>query len=579
MVARLNAIPTGVIYGNSPFVQVPEASTGKRRVGDAFNKREKWKRMLANTDFTFTLNVSVGCYPRKKPEKPGMIQYSPQLMTFTDLEELQHKGKAFCYNFTEVDEGGLLTQHLKTIEGFDYTSVIFFDIDKMPREQDMETYIAPLPFKPTFAYTTLSNGIETEYWKYNYRLLYALDEPVRSVEEFDSIYFAIAAANGFQQRIYPDGTKYEFDYRKVNQQYYGGGESSQCYRTDIVYSLSDFTPFKEDGIALRQKLVSSKGKNKRGKGFPFENNNQKPQEGKACYSEMESPFFKDFFSLAPSEFLAEYDDRWKSIYDASLATKRELSEDEKYWIYPENYQEVFRNWQTVLDRDREGLLRWHKQIVKWKIGSGRKKRLYITARIMRHNVPGISREKLIYCLTRERYFYYDNSDNRLNNKFLIQVADNAFKYEFELSPNTKHPQFSANKEYWAEQGYSPNEAKNIIRKEMREAEILPLCDFSLSIKENLEILHEKGIKVGKSYLYALRKKQQEPEEQSSEEKVILKAPLGDWCKSESDNDTIKAPSGSWCDDEFNEWWESDFVTTIPGEPNQPSISQRDPCFT
>ena len=113
--------------------------------------------------------------------------------------------------------------------------------------------------------------------------------------------------------------------------------------------------------------------------------------------------------------------------------------------------------------------------------------MYVTAQIMRHNVPDIRREELIYCLVRERYFYYDNSDNNLNNKFLIQVADNVFKYEFTLTPKENVPKFSANKEYWAARGYNANAAKNIIKKEMRETEIRPLCDFSLSIKENLDI--------------------------------------------------------------------------------------------
>ena len=526
--------------------------------------------MLANTEFTFTLNVSTGCYPRKKPEKNWMVQYSPQLMTFTDLEELQRKGKSFCYNFKDVDESGLVTQYQKTIEGFDYTSVIFFDIDKMPVPRDMENYIDPLPFKPTFAYTTLSNGTETEYWKYNYRLLYALDEPVRSVEEFDTIYYAIAAANGFQQHIYPDGTKYEFDYRKVNQQYYGGGENSQTYRTDIIYSLSDFSSFIEAGKTLQAKMKISKGKKKRTKDFPNENNNQKTQEGEAYYSQMESPFFNDLFSLAPSEFLATYDAKWKFIYDASLATERKLSDDGRYWTYPEDYQDIYRNWQTVTDLDRETVFRKRKQIVKWKIGSGRKKRMYVTAQIMRHNVPDIRREELIYCLVRERYFYYDNSDNNLNNKFLIQVADNAFKYEFSLTPKEKVPKYSANKEYWAARGYNANAAKNIIKKEMREAEIRPLCDFSLSIKENLDILHEKGIKVGKSYLYGLRKKVKEEEEVTREpDKDEAVAP---------ENESIRpAWWGDWSDT-FKDW-DSDFVTKVPGEANQPFISQRDACFT
>lgn len=469
--------------------------------------------MLANADYTFTLNVSVGCYPRKKPEKRWMIQYSPQLMTFSDFDELQHKGKAFCFNFKDVDESGLVTQYQKTTSGFDYTNIIFFDIDKMPREQDMETYIANLPFKPTFAYTTLSNGIETEYWKYNYRLLYALDEPVRSVQEFNAYYYAIAAANGFQQRIYPDGTKYEFDNRDVSQQYYGGGENSKSYRTDIIYSPDDFMYYLVDGEELR-KQMTKRGSSKKRTTIPNEDNNIE-KRGKAYNIRLEKPFYTNLFGMAPSEFLHEYD-CWKYTYERGIETELTLSDDERYWIYPENYQKVNRKWEKVWDYER---CRNRRMIVKWEIGSGRRKRMYVTAQIIKQNVPGISIEQLIYCLVRERYYYYDNSDNRLNNDFIIQTANNALSYTFELSP-CKHPAISPNMDYWRLYGVrSATAASNIIKKEQKETQVLTYCDFNLSIKENLQILEEHGIKVSKSYLYALRKqvKEKETEPQESEE--------------------------------------------------------------
>ena len=449
--------------------------------------------MLADSDYTFTLNVSTGCYPNKKPEKAWAVQYSPQRLTLSDLEELQKKGKAFCYNFKDVDESGLVTVHEKTLKGFDYTNIVFFDIDKMP--STMEDYISHITFKPSLAYTTISNGKEG---RFGYRLLYALQEPLQSIEEFDTIYYAIAAANGFKQRVYEDGTKYEFDYRRVNQQYYGGGLKSETYRTDLIYSTSDFSSFINDGQVLREQISPSKKKTaKKKETVPNEIIIGKQEKEQAYYVELENPFYSDLFSMPPKDFLLKYDREGIGLYIATLASELTLSEDGKYWLYPEDYQEVKRNWGDKRDGKRG--------IIKWQIGSGRKKRLYITAQIMKHNVPDITKEELIYCLVRERYYYYINTDNNLNNKVLIQIADSALSHDYTLSP-CKHPSFSINKEYWLSNNVSSSAAKNIVQKELKEAQVLSLYDFDLSVKENMKILQEYGIKVGKSYLYALRKK-------------------------------------------------------------------------
>lgn len=446
--------------------------------------------------FTFNLNVSTGCYPTKKPEKACAIQYSPQSLTLSDIEELQRQGKAFCYNFKDTDESGLVTVHEKTLNGFEYTNVVFFDIDKMPCT--MEEYISNTEFKPSLAYTTISN---VKDGRYGYRLLYAFQEPLQSIEEFDTIYYAIAAANGFRQRIYEDGTKYEFDYRRVNQQYYGGGEHSETYRTDLVYTVSDFSSFFEEGKALKEQINPTKKKTSKSKeAIPFENNIGKEEKEQAYYSDLENPFYSDLFSMSPKEFLIRYDIEGLEVYNAALATELTLSEDGKYWIYPEDYQEIKRNW----GKDDDG----KRCVRKWEIGSGRKKRLYVTAQIMKHNIPDITKEELIYCLVRERYYFYVNTDNNLHNKVLIQIADSALSHGFTLSP-CKHPSYSINKDYWLHDNITSNTAKNIVRKELKEAEVLSMYDFELSVKENLKILRENGIKVGKSYLYALKKRYSE----------------------------------------------------------------------
>lgn len=459
--------------------------------------------MLENKDFEFSINVSTGSYPTKKPEKAWEIQYSPQIITISQLERYQKQGKSFCYNFRDVSEAGLITVHEKTLKGFDYTNVLFYDIDKMP--VSMSDYIENLKYKPTLAYTTLSNGkdrYEGKYGIYGYRLIYAFEEPVQSIDEFDELYYAIAFANGFRQQQYDDGTKYEFDYRKVNQQYYGGGVNSETYKTDLVYSQEDFSQYVEEGHVLQQTISggnkkSKKKSNNNTESSPRQNNIRQAQEERTYYSEMDSPFIQDLFSLPPYDFILSYDSFYLDNYQRSLSSTLSLSSDGKFWIYPDDYQEVKRQW----TKDANG----KRCVRKWQIGSGRKKRMYVTAQIMKFNKPDITREGLIYNLVRERYYYYDNSDNSLNNKFLIQVADSALSNDFKLSP-CKHPKISVNKDYAQAMGMTANAAKNHIRKELKEERVMAYYDFGLSVKENLEVMKANGIKVGKSYLYNMRQK-------------------------------------------------------------------------
>ena len=469
---------------------------------------------VAHSEFTFNLNVSVGSYPQAKPTKPYLIQYATQTLTLTDLERLEKQGKSFCYNFRDIDESGLVTQSQKTLNGFTYTNILFFDIDKMPCS--MQDYISPIPYKPSLAYTTYSNG---KNGKFGYRLLYAFDTPVTSIEDFDNLYYAIAAANGFKQRIYPEGdelegTKYEFDYRKVNQQYYGGGLSSESYRTDLIYSISDFSSYFEEGVILKSEIDSKSISKKTKKSikiedsFPNENNIGKEQEESAYYPDLENPFYRDLFSMSPKDFISSHQE-YLEVYHYSLSSPLQLSEDGRYWIYPDDYQEVKRSWKIGSNGKRS--------VHKWQIGSGRKKRMYVTAQIMRFNIPNITKEELIYNLVCERFYYYQNTDNNLNNKTLIHIVDSVLEHDFELSP-CKHPKFSVNKER-LEGNMTTNAVKNIIRKELKEKQVLSLYDFNLSVKENLQILKENGIKVSKSYLYDLRKRYEEKESFPNENNI------------------------------------------------------------
>ena len=231
--------------------------------------------------------------------------------------------------------------------------------------------------------------------------------------------------------------------------------------------------------------------------IPIEKKDKKEKKKKEHqYSQLEKKFEADFHRLSADEFIEKYSKKYYSTYLRSLKSALYISEDQEYFTYPDDYQQVFRKWSITEDGRRT--------VVRYAIGEDRKCKLFKTARQMVCNIPDITLENLVFNLVVEREHYYENADNKITDEVILQTAKNALTSTHTLKPS-KHPTFSVNKDFWAEQGLTANQAKQIIRKKLKDEEILNVYDFSKSVKENLETLHTLGIKVGKSKLYSFLK--------------------------------------------------------------------------
>jgi hypothetical protein len=90
------------------------------------------------------------------------------------------------------------------------------------------------------------------------------------------------------------------------------------------------------------------------------------------------------------------------------------------------------------------------RISKFKDGEGRRKRLFTDACIIRKIEPDITFEKLLYNLVYRRMRYYDNSDNVLTNKVLVEKAMYVLDLplsDLDVLEPTKHGKFTTSKEY------------------------------------------------------------------------------------------------------------------------------------
>lgn len=413
--------------------------------------------MLVNSDYEFRLFVSQKNYSSKpsKDEMP-LMRFVPQQLTIESALECATQGKAFCYTFQSNKADGSISVKDKKKENFISTSTIIYDFDDM--EVSMADYINSIPYKPSFAYPTYSDG---KNGLSRFRLAYVLDVEILGENDFNAVFHAIATANKFVPETKEQGG---WDVRSVSQMYFGTTQDVSTYISNTVYSIDDFEPYM---VPVTVNGTSTKVS-------PSNNLNRNRDI-------VDKEFLYNLYHSKYEDFFKSYFDSYYSNYTQSLETTLTLSENEMWYEYPDNYVAVFRK--------REG-----KKVLKWNIGEDRKKKLYITAQMMLHNCPELTIENLIYNLYVERKYYYNNADNKINNQVLINTAVNAFNRRIVLKPSN-HSSYRVNKEFWSEQGVGVHQAKGFIRRERRVQEILPYIDSNKTIKENHQILIDNGFKI------------------------------------------------------------------------------------
>ena len=417
--------------------------------------------MFKAGDYTFTLSVSMQCFQAKPPRSQiRRLVFEPQVLTIDDALSKALDGYAFCYSFKTSNSTGRISLTDKTDANFVSTSTIIYDFDNM--DISMEDYVESIPFKPSFAYPTYSNGVHG----FRFRLGYVFDKEIWGVQSFNNIYETIATANSFTPETKEHGG---WDRRSVAQLYFGTHSASTIYNGNIIYCLGDF-PI-SSYISRNQGVSHTRNQ-------PHDLPQSVPQIGKV--------FLRDFQNLSYRDFIFRYKGSFQANYFASLKTPLIMDESGMFYRYPQDYVCVYHK--------RKG-----KYTLKWEIGDDRKKKMYITAQIMLFNKPSLTIENLLYNLRFERHWYYNNTDNKLTNDYLIQVAKNAYMKPYPLQPSN-HPSFSVNKEYWADKGLTANKAKVIISQHIKEQCVLQYYDTSLSIRKNHELLKEKGIRVSRETL-------------------------------------------------------------------------------
>ena len=418
-------------------------------------------------DKQIELSLSVDYYT-SKPKNIAQIRYKRR--TFTQNSLMVVLGTGYCVAHCFKTQNEVFTQSEKTNDNFEYTQMIGVDIDDC--NTDVETFIKSLKKKPTFAYTTFSNGIKGN----RFRMIYLFNQKIDSIPLYKAVYNWITEGLNINDNCM----------KSVSQQMFGTNFAAKWYNSRVWYDV----PTECKSIVSEQKGSS-------------ELNNKEEEHYIGMTPDVNNDTFSDnavvkaLYSMSPQNFIFYF----RQTYDYFTATP--LRYENGYALIPEDYYEIKRPWYK--DKVGDNTISVVKTI---KDGEQRRKRLCNTAIILRAIKRDISFEHLLYILVCERQYYYDNSDKALNNKELINIAKWAIELPSEqINPQkVKHPKFKVDKSYWAERGVTAKQAANIVRGMLKSQEIGSMYDFNLTDVENIKVMKDYGLSVSIKTLKRWRKK-------------------------------------------------------------------------
>lgn len=412
-------------------------------------------------DKQIELSLSVDYY-LNKPNNIAQIRYRRKTFTQNSLMIVLKSGYCVAHCFRTQNE--VFTQSEKTNDNFEYTQMIGIDIDDC--DTDMGTFIKRLEKKPTFAYTTFSNGVKGN----RFRMIYLFNQKIDSIPLYKAVYNWITDGLNINDNCM----------RSVSQQMFGTNFTAKWYNSDIWYDVPHF----DESIITNQNKVSSQIK-----------------VSDRVSSQISKSFINDMDCMESMDFIMKYQNCYPYF------TESELQYKDGYAVIDNNYYVVRRMWYNQIYETNDGTVTVN-EVRKYKDGNKRRIRMYNTARILRNIKNDITAEHLAYILYCEREYYYDNSDNILSNERLLSIATEITTMPMDkvIMNNNGKNRFKVDKEYWRERGITPKQAVQIVRGQINDRNIGELYDFNLTDKENVQVMKENGINISVITLKRWRKK-------------------------------------------------------------------------
>lgn len=416
---------------------------------------------MENT-FTFNLSISTKNYIGKN-QSWNTTTYLKTKLTLSEFINKIKDGYCYCYVFNDLDEE--FGQSVKTLNNFLYSNIISIDIDDSKIE--MNRYIDNLSIKPTFAYTTPSNGVKG----YRFRLVYIFNDKIKGVEAYKAAYKALISKLNI---MLTDNCA------SSPAQQMGGNDNAEVYTSNVIYN---------NDILETNPINDNK---------PTEVKSPKQVEIKPdAKFELNPEFLNDFNHSDYSTFLTKYLDIYPFFSSSNLEY---ISEDTPYILLPQNYLEIKRYWliDKVIDDDNEVI---SKTCVPKRIKDGehRRNKLFING-ILRRFITNdkISNEYMLTMLVYELYYYIDNRTDIITKQHLYNIYASVMSADlskYKKLSIQEHPNFIVNYDYCIKYGINRRQARNLSKKILKYNEIGNLYDCLLTDRQNLEVMRSFGLNI------------------------------------------------------------------------------------
>ncbi len=393
--------------------------------------------------------------------------FQKQLYTVDSFLEDVKKGYSFAYVFKDDDEPFPIKE--KTIENFNYTKVVVFDVDHSRIQ--MNEQIDFLGLKPTIAYTTPKNN--PSIGDYRFRLLYCFDQKIQ--EEYKNVYDQLKETIGLNIKD---------NCMSTPNQFFNGNKSSniEIYKSNTIYTKD----------ILKERRETKETKEKQSKNSLLRKKNYS-----SLHLIVNDLFLDDFYTLSYWGFL----DKYRDLYGYDKPMEVPLLEKDDYLVYPKHWYTIPRRKGMVEVNTSNGTKLIY-GVKRFKDGEKRHYWLWQAGLMYKEFIEDISPEHLLYLLVYELYFYYDNSDGKFKKDDIVGMVERVMLSE-EKPINMKHGAFKVDKSKLKE-GESACQKRNEIRKRLNFERIGELYDCNLTDKENLIILKENGVKTSLSTIKRFR---------------------------------------------------------------------------
>lgn len=426
---------------------------------------------MENT-FTFNVSISTQNYIGKNTSWNTTTYLKTKLTVSKFIKKIKN-GYCYCYVFNDLDEE--FGQSVKTLNNFLYSNVLSIDIDDSQIE--MNRYIDTLSIKPTFAYTTPSNGVKG----FRFRLVYIFQNKIKGVEAYKDAYKALISKLNI---MLTDNCA------SSPAQQMGGNNNAELYATNIVYS-NDILESKSNDENKQTEVKSTK----------------QVQIKTDIKFDLNPEFLNDFNQNDYSTFLAKYLELYPFFSSSNLEY---ISEDTPYILLPKNYLEIKRYWliDRVIDDDNEVVSKTclPKRI---KDGEHRRNKLFING-ILRRFITNdkISNEYMLTMLVYELYYYIENRVDKITKQQLYNITASVMSADlskYKKISIQEHPKFIVNDDYCIKYGINRRQARNLSKKILTYNEIGNLYDCLLTDKQNLEIMKSFGLNISLRTLKCFKK--------------------------------------------------------------------------